>query len=379
MRTRLWSVPVLAALIISAATVANAQTLVKKGGNLVEVTVVGQGETKEEAISDAKRKAVEYGAGTTVYSQSKTRDFVLEKDTVLTRSAGFVQAFDDIYARQTVDDVWEVKARVTVSIKGIEDTWGVVRNLLKEKGHPKIMVFIKEMIGKDLIENSTVQTRIENLLLKNGFLLVNREQIKAIDRKAIAAAIADDNPAKIQAIARRFGAQLFVTGTANATGGPTRLGNIRAFAYEAEANVKCFRSDTAQLLSSIPGAATRGVQRVWRSAAKQSLDLQAQTIAPKVRRDILRFWMDALSGGGEVKLEVSGVSFEQYIALEEAIKKVEGVKSVNVEYDSNIATCSVQTTLSAKALAIKIVKAKIKGLKVVGVSQNVIRAKMPGE
>ena len=44
----------------------------KVGANLVEVTVTGSGLSRDEAISDAKRRAVEKGAGSYIYSQSKT-------------------------------------------------------------------------------------------------------------------------------------------------------------------------------------------------------------------------------------------------------------------------------------------------------------------
>lgn len=60
--------------------------VVKKGENLVEVTVTGQGTNKDDAVRDAQRKAVENGAGTFIYSQSQTKDFALVKDTILARS-----------------------------------------------------------------------------------------------------------------------------------------------------------------------------------------------------------------------------------------------------------------------------------------------------
>ncbi|HHH76414.1 MAG TPA: hypothetical protein ENL03_05260, partial [Phycisphaerae bacterium] len=245
--------------------------------NLKKIKVTGSGMTKEDALRDAMRKAVEEGAGTLVYSESKTKDFVLINDTILARATGFVQSHEVISVEQSEDGVWEMTIVAVVSIKGIEDTWGVVTTMLKQMGRPKIMVFINEKIAGREVESSTVQTRIENVLLKSGFLLVNREQLKAIDQKDLEAAVAEDKPDKIQAIAKRFGAQLFITGTAVATAGEfKRVAGIPIYIYQTDANVKCFRSDTAQLLSSIPGESTRGANRVWRSAANMSLDLQAK-------------------------------------------------------------------------------------------------------
>jgi len=349
--------------------------VVKKGANLVELTVTGAGMSKEEALRDAQRKAVEQGAGTFIYSQSQTKDFALVKDTILARSAGFLQSFEKFSETESDDGVWEVKIKAVVSVQGIEDTWGVVTNLLQQTGRPKIMVFVNEKIGQEAVEDSTVQTRIENLLLESGFLLVDRNQLKEIDKKDLAAAVAEDSPARVQAIAKRFGAQLFITGSAHAEAGEQReINGVPFFTYEAEANIRSYRSDTAQLLSAVPGAATRGVQRVARSAAKQALDSQAQQIAPKTQFDILRFWQDVLSGRGEVQLHVEGISFLQNTKLKETLKSLKQVKDISGTFANGMAEYSIQSDTRAEQLAEKIAEA-ISDLEITDVSANVIKAK----
>lgn len=364
---------VLAGLLIAAP--AGAQNVVRKGDNLVEVTVDGQGMDRKEAISDALRNAVERGAGTVIHSESKTKDFVLARDTVLARSTGFVQSHEVLAARELVDGTWQAKVRAVVSVKGVEDAWGAVTTLLEQMGRPKVMVFINERIDGNRVDNSTVQTRIENLLLESGFKLVVKDQLKAIDQKDLAAAVAEDSPARIQAIAKRFGAQLFISGTANATsGGQRTIGGVNFSAYEAEANVRCYRSDTAQLLSSVPGEPVRGVDRVWRSAAKKALDGEAQLIAPRIRNDVLRFWQDAMSGRGEIQLHVEGVTFRQYADLKKALEALDEVSDVTTKYHNKVAECSLQSKVNAETLALKLLDA-VESLEITDVSQNVIKAK----
>ncbi len=368
-------VPAMVLAAVHAAVGANTD----ESSGVVEVTVTGAGMDKDEAVRDAMRKAVEQGAGTFIYSQSKTKDFVLVKDTVLARSAGFVQSRKILSSEEMVDGTWEVKIRAVVSVKGVKDTWGAVKVLLKEMGRPKIMVFISEKIGDRTVEDSTVQTRIESMLLENGFLLVNKEQLKAIDRKDLQSAVAEDNPAAVQAIAKRFGAQLFISGSANATAGQTKtVSGIRLHPYQAEANVKCYRSDTAQLLAAIPGQPTRGVDRVWRSAANKALDAQAKQIAPEVTQKILRFWQDVMEGRGEVQLHVQGVSFSQYVALKKALANIEQVKDVTAKYHNKIAECSVQSDVNAETLAEKLIE-HFEDMEITDVSQNVIKAKFASE
>ena len=362
--------------IMLALAVCPARAQVKKiSDNLVQVTVTGQGMDEAEAMHDAKRKAVEQGAGTKIYSHSQTKDFVLVKDTILARAAGFVQSVKVLKKGQD-EDIYMVKIEAVVSIKGIEDAWGVTTNLLKEMGRPKIMVFVSEKMGTDLVEDSTVQTRIENMLLKSGFLLVNKKQLKANDQTAIKAAILENKPSVVQAIAKRFGAQLFISGAANATAGVVkRIGGVQFYTYEAEANIRCYRSDTAQLVSSIPGESTRGVQRVWRSAAKQALDSQAKIIAPRVQFNILQFWQDALSGRGEIVLEV--VNFTKasdYFKLKRALQKVKGVKAVNGKYNNKSAKLSIESDTNAETLAERLSEALEDVIEISDISQNVIKA-----
>jgi copper chaperone CopZ len=339
-----------------------------------ELTVTGQGMSEEEALRDALRKAVEQGAGTYISSQSEMKDFALVRDTVLARAAGFVQEKTILSRQKLPDGTWALKVRAVVSVQGVVDLWGTVTNMLQQVGQPKIMVFITETVSGEVQRDSVVQTRIENMLLKSGFDLVRREQIERIAGKDIAAAVAEDNTAQMQAIAKRFGAQLYITGAARcAAGNPTVTSGIRLYPYQADANIRCFRTDTGELLASVPGSPTRGVDRVARSAAQKALDAQAKRVTPQVVNDMLRFWQDALAGRGEVQLHIEKVSFKDYVKIKKAMKTLKGVKSVKTEYHNKIAESSIQTDMGAEALAEKILEV-LPELEISDVSQNVIKA-----
>ena len=341
---------------------------------MITVSVTGMGMSKDEAVKDGKRKAVEQ-VFVKVYSESKTRDFVLVKDTILTRSAGFVQSFEIIGKPRVSDDgVWEVKMKVVVLKDPIDDLWGVVTGLLKDMGRPKIMVFLREKVDGKWLEMSTVQTRVEKSLLDSGFALVDQNQIKAIQKKDLESAIAEDKPDKVQAIAKQFGAQIFITGVATSTGRKKIIYNMTKYMYEADANIKVYRSDTAQLLSAVPGKSTRGVQSTARAAAKQALDSQGQLVAPLVTRDILQFWMDVLAGRGEVQLKVEGITFGQYAKLKKALKEIKGISDVRAKYANKNANISIEADMNAETLAEKIVEAMEDKLDITDVSQNVIKA-----
>ena len=375
---------VLVAAVVAIASPALAQPtgaadkaeVIKIDDNLVKVTVVGAGASDAEALSAAKRAAVEKGAGTFIYSHSEVKDFALTKDTILARAAGFVQSHEVVSTKRLPDGTTELKIIAVVSVKGIEDTWGVVTSLLQEVGRPKIMVFISEKVDNVLMDDSVVQTRIENMLLKSGFLLVNKEQIAAIDRKDLAAAAAEDSPERLQAIAKQFGAQIFISGTANTNAGPTTsVGGVQLFPYQADSTIRCYNSDTAESITSIPGEPTRGVERVARSGAQKSLDAQAQLVAPRVVADILEHWQDALSGRGEVKMVVDGVTFKQYSDLKKRLATIGQIKQVGGNFANQTAMLSLQAEMGAEKLAEKISE-QLPDVEITDISANVIKAKM---
>jgi hypothetical protein len=105
-------------LVLPPLSSARAADNVKKiSDNLVEVTVSGQGMTEDDALRDAKRKAIEQGAGAIIYSHSETKDFMLVKDTILSRSAGFIQSVDILSKKKMEDDTFEVRIKAVVSFK----------------------------------------------------------------------------------------------------------------------------------------------------------------------------------------------------------------------------------------------------------------------
>ncbi|MFB3892852.1 MAG: hypothetical protein ACE15C_12595 [Phycisphaerae bacterium] len=347
--------------------------VVKKGDNLVEVTVSGMGMDKDSAVNDARRKAVERGAGTFIYSQSETKDFTLIRDTVLARAAGYVQSYELVGDPRTSDDgVWTVKIKAVVSLKGVEDTWGVVKNLLEQKGHPKLMVFINERVDKEPAEESTVQTKIEKLLLDSGFQLVNRKQYSEIEKKDAAAAVAEDKPAKLQALAKKFGAQLFISGEVTAESAGTQVAyGVTLERYGCSGKVKAYNSDDANMLAS-ETAEGFSADEAKVNAANKSLKVLGDKLAPVVLNDILIKWLDSMTGGGAVKLEVENVTFKQATQLAEGLKNIKEIKAVpDPEFHNKIAEYNIQCTVTAKELAKLLVK--IDGLDVTDVTQNTIK------
>lgn len=81
--------------------------------------MVGQGATKDEAIQDAIRNAVESATGVFVYSTSEVKDFKLVKDQIITASKGYVKDFK-LISESKGDGIVFVTLNVSVDTAAIK-------------------------------------------------------------------------------------------------------------------------------------------------------------------------------------------------------------------------------------------------------------------
>lgn len=93
---------------------------------------------RDKAIDDAKRKAVEQVAGTTVSSQSIAENFQLVEDKIYSRASGFVRNYS-ISSELKDGDNYRVKIKATVDANAIAENLDV---LFKVK--PRVIVMIAE-------------------------------------------------------------------------------------------------------------------------------------------------------------------------------------------------------------------------------------------
>jgi len=167
---------------------------------------------------------------------------------------------------------------------------------------------------------------------------------------------------------------LFISGSTTAAKGETRQTyGVTMHRYTADGDIKCYRSDTGQLLASENATSYMPDKDSARKAAKRAITSLGDKLGPAVQADILNFWSDVLQGRGELVLEVQGVSFKEYALLKKKLAEVDGVKDVNAQFSNSIAKCSIQSDVSAETLAERIMDL-VEGMEITDVSQNVIKA-----
>jgi len=368
------------ALVVGFAVQAPAQE------NVVEVTVTGEGMSEDSARNDALRKALEQGGGVEISSHSQAENFQLIRDTIYARADGIVTDYKILEQGDAAGGVKFCKIRAKVNKSAIATTWGEVQNVLDQVGRPGIAIYILERIDGLVQDSSILESQIENRLLKAGFNVYAGQQLRALAEKEGGDAGSEGNVAKVQAIAKDFGTQIFITGTAQAnSAGVKELAGEPTTMYNGDGMIKMYYTDTAQMLASESLAnwrgGARGFHTVSPQAGKKALENAGQELVERCYQSVMQQWSTRISSGGELTLEVEGMTLADAIKLKKKIQEIslDKIKNVNHAMTKGIATFRIKAQMTAEELAEHLVGGEFASIiEIVDLKTNRIQAKKVG-
>ena len=266
-------------------------------------------------------------------------------------------------------------------------TWGEVQNVLDQIGRPTIAVYIFERIDGQEQDSSIVEANIENRLLGAGFDLKSRAQIDAIAAKELADANLDAKVAKMQAIAKNFGAQIFITGTAQANHADVnQVAGTTLVNYNGDAAFKMYYTDTAGLLASESLANWRGGARGFNAfspqAGKKALENAAQELADRCYVNVMKKWSTIITAGGELTLEVEDMTMADVVKLKKKLQDIDPdrIKNVNQSFSKGMATFRIKAKMTGEELVEYLVGNDFSSIiEVVDQTGNRVQAKKVGK
>ncbi|MFH1747751.1 MAG: hypothetical protein ABIG44_12005 [Planctomycetota bacterium] len=336
------------------------------------VLVTAEGYNQDDALKQALRRALEQGAGVQIASYSQTQDFVLVRDTIYSRAAGIISDYRVIEAQPTAGGAYRLTIEAVVRPDTVAATWGEVRNLLDQIGRPKIMVWIDERIDGHPQPDSIVESRIEQMFIKIGFDLVTHQALGAPSPPEATDIRDRRNLSRLQQMARQAGAHILIRGTANAdrAGLENIHGQIPAAFYNCDVQARIYYTDTGQLLASESVPSTRRGVRARNEFSPQAarealveatfpLDNNAPrppALATKLYEAVMEQWSMQISAGGNIELLASPLNFEAYLKLKQDLHELEGIHTVDGDFNTDCAQLRIRTALSAATLAERLTK-----------------------
>ncbi len=354
------------------------------------VTVTAEGYNRDDAIKQALRKAIEQGAGTQLAGYSTVANYELIRDTIYSRAAGVVSEYKVLRESPGAGGTFEVTVEALVRPSAVAALWGEVQNVLDQIGRPKIMVWIDERIDGQPAEQSVVESRIEEMLVKAGFDLVAREGVEEARRREAAAAEAEQDATRLVRLAKDAGAHILIRGRANADrAGLEDLYGVPAAFYNCDVQAKVYYTDTGRLLASesIP-VTRRGVRsrnEFSPQAARAALveatfprsDRRREpALATRLYEAVMEQWATQITVGGDLTLEVEGLDFKGYIQIRKALEQIDRVRAVDGDFAKSTATYRFKAQMSAAVLAERLTEAPFdKLLEVTDLKLNRIQAR----
>jgi len=341
-----------AAVVLAALVAFAAGAVARDAGELVEVAATGESAYSfEQAKEDALRKAVEAGAGKTVFSDTRVSNFRLMHDTIVSRAAGYVRDYD-ILSRDEVDGVYRVRVRARVAVGSIDEDWGALQILLRRKGNPTLLVVVEETVDGRSRRDRPSEYKLRDILDETGFDLIDDETLAAMgERDALRASLVGDER-KAASVAAQLHASYAVIGRANAR--TDRERDVRGLSLTpavADLSIKIVAADNAYLVASKSSSARRTAREAG-TAAKTALEDAASLAAADAVPRMLEHWARDIDEGSIVTLLGTRIDTGLVQMLTEGLRGLDGVTTANVQdHNPELTTLKVRTRLEASSLS----------------------------
>ncbi len=118
----------------------NVKVVVAEGAGAYE-NPADKAKARDDAITDACRRAVEQAVGLFVRSESLMKNFALVEDNIYTNAKGYIKSYEVIDER-VVNDLYRVKIRAQVWMDKIDTALDDLMEQFKVVGDPRFVLLI---------------------------------------------------------------------------------------------------------------------------------------------------------------------------------------------------------------------------------------------
>lgn len=340
---------------------------------------IGYGLTKDAAIEQAKRDAVENGLGAYISSETVVTATSLS-DNIYSKAQGFVKKFEIVNEKKDPDGNWEItiSAEVTQMLDQVMQDEAALQTLLNSMNRPRIIFLLRE---ENLIDNTPTdfaETKLLSMFYEKGFDVVDRQLVQALKGKPDFEQALEGNVAAAAKIAGMLGAEVIVIGTAKISSGGEFYGMTSG---QADLNGKIVRVDTGEILAVVPNAhgkkphispSTAGVNAVNQAAGKMGED---------IIRQLIQKWSTQQSNFVKVFIVLKNADFGSYMMFQSFLsaQTVSGIRNAySKSLNDGVAEYEVEFEGKAMDLAMGLSQTTPDGLnfKVTGMTGNRITAEI---
>ncbi len=289
------------------------------------IIVEGYGSSKQDALLQAKRAAVEDGIGVILSSQTEVENFVLKKDKIITQSFGAVKNYS-LLKEELQGDTWYVKIKATVSLDSIHADLIALKILLISMDKPRMMVLIQEDDGQ------YSESAIVDYLQSKKFDLIDPTQIAVLmekDDPFVRKAMKGD-PIAAARLGAENGAEYIVVGKVRKSlFDNTLLNNSGMKSGQASITVKVINCSNGRIITtkSATGAAVHVTEE---TAMGKAAALAATNLMDKqLFEAIVSSFQDTVNNGANFEVTIVGIkNYRKQKQTTKLLQQTPGVVSV---------------------------------------------------
>ena len=355
---------------------------------------VGYGLTKDAAIEQAKRDAVEIGLGAYISSETVVTATSLT-DNIYSKAQGFVKTFKVISENKGPDGNWEVtiSAEVTAILDEVMQDEAALQTLLSSMNRPRIIFMIREINLVDNIPTTFAETKLLSMFFEKGFDVVDRQMVQALKGEPDYEDALSGNVSAAAKIASQLGAEVIVIGETKISLGGVFFGTT---SVNSTMSVKIIKTDTGAILAvanatgkstdtSASLAATNSViheEEYWPNGKPKDRRLGSATILGReIIRQLIEKWSTAQSNFVKCYIVLKNADFMSYTMFETFLKAqtVSGIRNAySKSLNDGIAEYEIEFEGKAMDLAMGLSKTQPDGfnIKVTGITGNRITAEI---
>lgn len=321
----------------------------------------------EQAQQDALRKAVERACGTFINAQTKTKDYKMIYDKVLSQAVGFVTEFE-VLDRRVEKEISYCKVKATVSTASFEQEWAKLAHTIIAEGNPRCVVVIIEDNNVDdhtpPKAHGVVQSVVEKFFLDKGVQLMDKSGADAVKARDIELAALNDDINKLAAMSASFKADVVIKGVAEARrAGSTELSGRTVYKWSATISVRAYHTDSAQLIMSNTYSATKTTVNE-NAGGDDALKLCAEENTGKMLKDIGEAWRQRQNVKRTIQLTLEDCDRTGFKVFEAALREEQGVQDVRLkELVNNTCQVEVDWTYDLDKLVTRIEELKVPDVK----------------
>ncbi len=319
--------------------------------NFIYVTANGFGINQEDAINDAKLKALEQGVGAYISGKTLVVNYHLVNKTILKRVRGVILGYKVLKTEQYNQNTIKVVVKFKISPKLVNEAyWEIIREMDK----PRIAVIIPEKINNSIVKDPVAQDSIISEFLKYDFRVVDSNTVNSMKIREEAQLALHGNKSSINRLKQELNVDILIIGNATAQSGGEVMGMETSSAnVEAKA---IWLSNGGIIYADSVRAGSPGLN--YSDAGKLALKKAGNQLGDLLIKKILEKWMYELANGRTITVLFNGVT--NYQEAQEIknilLKKVDAIDVLERGYQSGVFRCDVIFNGSTQILAQKIIK-----------------------